>query len=170
MHKKAGKFEYARGGTLFLDEVGEISPRMQVKLLRVLQEKMLERVGGNKSIDVDVRLLSATNRDIKKKNQLGEFRPDLYYRLKPVLIHIPPLRERVEDIPLLVKHFMGIYNKTLNTNIREISVSAMNQLMQYHWPGNVRELENVIERAFVVAEGDRIDTVMLPPKPPRSYR
>ncbi|MBT3367602.1 MAG: sigma-54-dependent Fis family transcriptional regulator [Nitrospina sp.] len=165
IHKKAGKFEYARGGTFFLDEAGDISPRMQVKLLRVLQEKKMERVGGNKSIDVDVRLLSATNRDIKKKIQEGKFRSDLYYRLNVVPIDIPPLRERIEDIPLLVKHFTPIYNRALNTNIQEFSVTAMNQLIKYHWPGNVRELENIIERAFVVAEGDKIDTVMFTHSP-----
>ncbi|OQY48780.1 MAG: hypothetical protein B6240_04345 [Desulfobacteraceae bacterium 4572_87] len=159
IHKKMGKFEYARGSTLFLDEVGEISSRMQVKLLRVLQEKKVERVGGNESIDVDVRLLSATNRDIAKRIRETEFRTDLYYRLNVVPIHIPPLRERIEDIPLLVKHFVQAFNRDMNRNIREISVSAMNQLMKYHWPGNVRELENVLERAFVVTDGDVIDTV-----------
>jgi DNA-binding NtrC family response regulator len=165
IRRKAGKFEYARGGTLFLDEVGDISPRMQVKLLRVLQEKKLERVGGNKSIDVDARILSATNRDIKKKIQSGEFRSDLYYRLNVVPIHIPPLRERIEDIPLLVNHFMAIFNKASDAKVREISVSAMNQLIKYHWPGNVRELENVLERAFVITDGDRIDTIMFSHSP-----
>jgi len=110
-----GKFEYARGGTLFLDEIGDISSEMQVRLLRVLQEKVLERVGGNESIDVDVRLISATNQDIKEKVECGKFRVELFYRLNVVPIHIPPLRERIEDIPLLVKHFMEIFNKNMNT-------------------------------------------------------
>ena len=160
IRKKAGKFEYARGGTLFLDEIGDISPKMQVKLLRVLQENKMERVGGNESIDVDVRLLSATNQDIKEKVESGEFRVELFYRLNVVPIHIPPLRERIEDIPLLIEHFMGIFNKRLNKQIGHISIKAMEQLMKYHWPGNVRELENVLERAFVTTEGDTIDNVI----------
>ena len=159
IQKKMGKFEYARGGTLFLDEVGEISSRMQVRLLRVLQEKKIEPVGGNESVDVDVRLLSATNRDITKRIREGEFRTDLYYRLNVVPIHIPPLRERSEDIPLLIQHFVQRYNRELNRDIQKISASAINQLIKYHWPGNVRELENVLERAFVVTDGQEIDTV-----------
>lgn len=160
IRRKEGKFEYARKGTVFLDEVGDISPNMQVKLLRVLQEKKLERVGGNQSIDVDVRLISATNRDIKEKITSGDFRIELFYRLNVVPIHIPPLRERIEDIPLLVKHFIRIFNKNLNKNIRHISVRAMEQLMQHPWPGNVRELENVLERAFVTTDGDTIGVVI----------
>jgi DNA-binding NtrC family response regulator len=160
IRRKLGKFEYARGGTLFLDEVGDISPGMQVKLLRVLQEKKVERVGGNQPIDVDVRLISATNRDIKEKITHGHFRIELFYRLNVVPIHIPPLRERIEDIPLLVKHFMQIFNKNLKKNIKHISVRAMDQLMKHHWPGNVRELENVLERAFVTTDGDTIDTMI----------
>ena len=120
----------------------------------------MERVGGNESIDVDVRLLSATNQDIKEKVESGEFRVELFYRLNVVPIHIPPLRERIEDIPLLIEHFMGIFNKRLNKQIGHISIKAMEQLMKYHWPGNVRELENVLERAFVTTEGDTIDNVI----------
>lgn len=165
IRRKAGKFEYAQGGTLFLDEVGDISPGMQVRLLRVLQEKKVERVGGNQPIDVDVRLLSATNRDIKEKIRCGEFRTDLYYRLNVVPIHIPSLRERIEDIPLLVQHFIRVFNKALNKNIKEISVQAMNQMIKYHWPGNIRELENVLERAFVTTDGDTIDTVVFSQNP-----
>jgi len=160
IRRKLGKFEYARGGTMFLDEVGDISPGMQVKLLRVLQEKKVERVGGNQPIDVDVRLISATNRDIKEKITHGHFRIELFYRLNVVPIHIPPLRERIEDIPLLVKHFMRIFNKNMKKNIKHISVRAMDQLMKHHWPGNVRELENVLERAFVTTDGDTIDTMI----------
>lgn len=160
IRKRAGKFEYAHGGTLFLDEIGDISTGMQVKLLRVLQENKLERVGGNEPIPVNVRLVSATNQDIRQKVESKEFRLELFYRLNVVPIHIPPLRERIEDIPLLVKHFIGIFNKRLNREIRHISVKAMEQLMKYHWPGNVRELENVLERAFVTTEGDTIENVI----------
>ncbi|MFZ0612972.1 MAG: sigma-54 dependent transcriptional regulator [Desulfobacterales bacterium] len=157
---KRGKFEYAQGGTIFLDEIGDISPGLQVKLLRVTQEKKIERVGGNQEIDVDVRIISATNQAIKEKIDRGEFRVELYYRLNVVPIHIPPLRDRIDDIPLLVSHFMGSFNQKFNKNIARISTGAMSRLMQYDWPGNVRELENVLERAFVVTEGDVIDTVI----------
>lgn len=157
---KRGKFEYAQNGTIFLDEVGEISPGLQVKLLRVTQERKVERVGGNSPIDVDVRIISATNQDIEKKIKSGEFRLELFFRLNVVPIHIPPLRERIEDIPLLVKHFMCILNKKFEKNIRRISTQAMTRLMQHHWPGNVRELENVLERAFVTTEGEIIEDVI----------
>jgi DNA-binding NtrC family response regulator len=122
---KRGKFEYAQGGTLFLDEVGDISPGLQVKLLRVTQERKLERVGGNSLIDVDVRIISATNQDIEKKIKTGEFRLELFFRLNVVPIHIPPLKERIEDIPLLVNHFICIFNKRFNKKIRQISTQAM---------------------------------------------
>ncbi len=161
IRRKVGKFEYARGGTVFLDEVGDISPGMQVKLLRVLQEKQLERVGGNQPIDVDVRMISATNQDIKEKIKCGEFRIELFYRLNVVPIHIPPLRERIEDIPLLVNHFIREFNKSFNKHILKITTQALSQLIQHTWPGNVRELENVLERAFVTTEGDTIDTIIL---------
>ncbi|MGA9535120.1 MAG: sigma-54 dependent transcriptional regulator [Desulfobacterales bacterium] len=157
---KMGKFEYAQGGTLFLDEVGDISPGLQVKLLRVTQEKKIERVGGNQEIDVDVRIISATNQTIKEKIKRGEFRVELYYRLNVVPIHIPPLRERIDDIPLLVTHFIHIFNRKFNKNISRVSTPAMSRLMQYDWPGNVRELENVLERAFVITEKDIIDTII----------
>jgi DNA-binding NtrC family response regulator len=157
---KRGKFEYAQGGTLFLDEVGEISPGLQVKLLRVTQERKLERVGGNSLIDVDVRIISATNQDIEKKIKNGEFRIELFFRLNVVPIHIPPLRERIEDIPLLVNHFICIFNKRFNKKIRQISTQAMTMLMQHHWPGNVRELENVLERAFVTTDDEIIDNII----------
>jgi DNA-binding NtrC family response regulator len=157
---KKGKFEYAQGGTVFLDEVAEISPGLQVKLLRITQENKFERVGGNRSIDTDVRIIAATNQDIKKKIGRGEFRLDLLYRLNVVPIEIPPLRERIEDIPLLVNHFITIFNKKFNKRIHQIAPSAMNRLMQHHWSGNVRELENVLERAFVTVEGDVIDSIV----------
>ena len=157
---KRGKFEYAQGGTLFLDEVGDISPGLQVKLLRVTQEKKIERVGGNQEIDVDVRIISATNQVIKEKIDRGEFRVELYYRLNVVPIHIPPLRERIDDVPLLVDHFIRIFNRKFDKNMRRVSTQVMSRLMQYDWPGNVRELENVLERAFVIAEKDIIDTII----------
>ena len=157
---KRGKFEYAQGGTLFLDEVGDISPGLQVKLLRVTQEKKIERVGGNQEIGVDVRIISATNQVIKEKIDRGEFRVELYYRLNVVPIHIPPLRERIDDIPLLVNHFIRIFNRKFNKNMRRVSTQVMSRLMQYDWPGNVRELENVLERAFVIAEKDIINTII----------
>ncbi len=156
---RQGKFEYARGGTVFLDEIGEISPAMQVKLLRVLQEKQFERVGGNKPIPADVRVIAATNQDIRKKLANREFRQDLFYRLNVVPIHIPPLRERKEDIPALVAHFIKKLNRELGKNVRSISTQAMTQLMQYHWPGNVRELENVLERHLITTDGDTIERI-----------
>jgi DNA-binding NtrC family response regulator len=162
IRRKEGKFEYARGGSVFLDEVGDVSPGMQVRLLRVLQEKQLERVGGNQPIDVNVRIISATNKDLKEKINTGEFRIDLFYRLNVVHIHIPPLRERTEDIPLLVNHFIREFNKNFNKNILKITTEALSQMMQHNWPGNVRELENVLERAFVTTEGDTIETIILP--------
>jgi DNA-binding NtrC family response regulator len=157
---KKGKFEYAQGGTLFLDEVGDISPGLQVKLLRVTQEKTIERGGGNQEIAVDVRIISATNQPIKDKINRGEFRLELYYRLNVVPIHIPPLRERIDDIPLLVDHFIRIFNRKFEKSITGVSTPAMSRLMQHDWPGNVRELENVLERAFVITDRDIIDTII----------
>lgn len=157
---KKGKFEYAQGGTLFLDEVGDISPALQVKLLRVTQEKKIERVGGNQEIDVDVRIISATNQPINEKISRGEFRLELYYRLNVVPIHIPPLRERIDDLPILVNQFIHSFNRKFGKNIIGVSTQAMSRLMQYKWPGNVRELENVLERAFVITERDIIDAII----------
>ncbi len=174
---KPGKFECAHKGTLFLDEIGEIAPAMQVKLLRALQEKRVEKVGGTHPIDVDVRVISATNQNIKEKVNDHDFRIDLFYRLNVIPIHVPPLRERPEDIPLLMKHFISMHNENLNRKIREVTPRALNQLMDYHWPGNVRELENIVERAFITCEKDVIDRFPipqssedLPPSPPMDAR
>lgn len=154
--QKKGKFEMADKGTIFLDEIGDISPKLQLSLLRVIQEKEIVRVGGEKPIKLDVRIIAATNRDLKKLVQEGKFREDLYYRLNVITIEIPPLRERKEDIPVLVNHFIEKFNLELKKNIRGISEDALKMLVKYHWPGNVRELENVIERAMVVAKNDLI--------------
>ncbi len=147
---KKGRFEMADGGTLFLDEVGDMSPPLQVKLLRVLQEMEFERVGGTRTITVDVRVLSASNRNVKDDVAKGKFREDLFYRLNVMNIEVPPLRERVDDIPLLVSHFIEKYSDSDRTDKIELSPEVMKVLYAYPWPGNVRELENVIERAAVL--------------------
>ena len=156
---KKGKFEYAEGGTLFLDEVGDISPAMQVKLLRVLQENKFERVGGNDSININVRIISATNMNLNEKIDKNEFRVELYYRLNIFPIELPSLRDRIEDIPILANHFINKYNKKYNKKITGVSTKIMKEMMRYSWPGNVRELENVIEREFVTIEGKIIDHI-----------
>lgn len=160
---KKGRFEMAEGGTLFLDEIGDLSPAMQVKLLRVLQEREFERVGGMETIKVNVRLIAATNVDLERAVQDGRFRSDLYYRLNVFSIYLPPLRERKTDILLLAEHFLEKYAKQNSKQIKRISTSAIDMLMSYHWPGNVRELENVIERATLVCEGRVIHGYHLPP-------
>jgi len=161
---KIGRFEYANGGTLFLDEIGEMSPQLQVKLLRVLQEKSFERLGGVRPIQVDVRIIAATNRDLEKAIEEGKFREDLYYRLSVIPIHIPPLRERKEDIPLLVEHFLEKFNTEKARSVSGISPKAMERLMEYSWPGNVRELENLIERLVVLKRTGTIEVEDLPEK------
>ena len=161
-HTKMGRFEMADKGTLFLDEIGDISLKTQVDLLRVLQEKEFRRLGGQEEIKVDVRILAATNRDMKKAISENRFREDLFYRLNVISIHIPPLRERKDDIPLLVKAFIRRYCLVLNKEQVQIAPSAMKLLMDYNWPGNVRELENVIERALVIGRGKEIVTEDLP--------
>ena len=153
---KPGRFELASGGTLFLDEIGEIPNEMQVKLLRVLQESEFERVGGIKTIRVDVRLVAATNRDLKKEIASGAFREDLYYRLNVVPIALPALRERRTDIPHLCRYFIAKFNARLTKNIEGVDPEAMERLNAYGWPGNIRELENVIERAVLFADGARL--------------
>ncbi|GBC92561.1 Transcriptional regulatory protein ZraR [bacterium HR15] len=151
---RIGKFEAANGGTLFLDEIGDIPPLIQVKLLRVLQEREIERLGSNKPIPVDVRLVAATNRDLEQAVQAGTFRADLFYRLQVVHIHLPPLRERPEDIPLLIEHFVRKYAQENNRAMHEVSPEALQLLKAYPWPGNVRELENAIESSVVLAPPD----------------
>jgi DNA-binding NtrC family response regulator len=151
---KVGKFELATGGTLFLDEVGSMRLDLQAKILRALQEREVERVGGSRTIKIDVRVIAATNRDLKKAVEEGTFREDLYYRLNVVPITLPPLRQRREDIPLLVEHFIGKYDREFARKVKGFSAGATAALYHYDWPGNVRELENVIERAVALAQSD----------------
>ncbi|NLH50948.1 MAG: sigma-54-dependent Fis family transcriptional regulator [Myxococcales bacterium] len=158
--RKIGRFEQAHGGTLFLDEIGDISHNVQVKLLRFLQEKEFERVGGTQTISVDVRILSATNQDLKELIGKRTFREDLYYRLNVISLFLPPLRERSDDIAMLVEHFLRQYAG--REPVKKLDPEAMILLTKYHWPGNIRELQNVIERATVLAQGDRITVDHLP--------
>jgi DNA-binding NtrC family response regulator len=153
---KRGKLEIANGGTVFLDEIGDFKPDLQAKLLRVLQEREFERVGGNKPIHVDIRIIAATNQDLHRKVQEGRFREDLFFRLNVVPISLPPLRERTADIPLLTQYFLCRSCQIVKKPVMKLSNGAMELLMHYHWPGNVRELGNLIERAVVLAEGDEI--------------
>jgi DNA-binding NtrC family response regulator len=155
--RRKGKFEAAHGGTLFLDEVGDISPKLQLDLLRVLEERRFQRVGGTESIDVDVRVVAATNRDLVKAVAEGKFREDLYYRLDVIPITLPPLRERREDIPLLVQHFLQRLSSELGRPIDGVSPEGMAALVAHGWPGNVRELRNVLERGAVVAKGKLVE-------------
>jgi two-component system response regulator AtoC len=159
---KPGRFELASGGTLFLDEIGSIPVEMQVKLLRALQESEFERVGGVRTIRVDVRLIAATNSDLKKEIAQGSFREDLYYRLNVVPIRLPSLRERATDIPLLVDHFIGKFNTRLKKEINGVEPPALSRLIAYPWPGNIRELENVVERAVLFCDGDELHLSDLP--------
>jgi len=155
---KPGKFELADKGTIFLDEIGDMAGSLQVKLLRVLQEREFERLGGTRTIKVDVRVVAATNQDLRAALEQGTFREDLYYRLNVVPISIPPLREHKEDIPYLVDHFIGRFAESSGKAIGGIAPEALKLLVDFHWPGNVRELENIIERAVVMASGTRIET------------
>jgi len=157
-YKKKGKFESASGGTLFLDEIGELNAKMQVDLLRVLQEKEITRIDSNKTIKVDFRVISATNRDLKALVAEGTFREDLYYRLNVYRIEIPPLRDRMEDIPILVDHFLSQLRRRTGKQVEGITSQGLNLLKRHGWPGNVRELENAVERAFVTASGKLIST------------
>lgn len=161
-HKK-GRFELADKGTIFLDEIGEISQNIQIKLLRILQEKQFERVGGEETLEVDVRIISATNLDLKKEVEKGKFREDLYYRLNVIQINIPPLRDRKEDIPLFISNFISEISKENNRIIKEITSKAKSNLINYNWPGNVRELRNVLESAVLLSKNEIIDLDDLPP-------
>ena len=164
INQRKGIFEVADGGTLFLDEIGELPPSTQVKLLRVLQEGEFQRVGGTATMKVDVRVVAATNRNLEQLTKTGHFRQDLYYRLNVVPIDVPLLRERIDDIPLLVSHFLEKSNRKFTKNVSSVSAQAMALLMVYSWPGNVRELENVIQRMMVVASSEILDVEDLPPE------
>ena len=163
MQQRIGRFEAANGGTLFLDEIGELSPEMQVALLRVLQEKEFERVGGNRTIKTDVRMIAATNRDLQREVAAGRFRMDLYYRLNVFPLHVPPLRERADDIPILVDYFAGRLAAHMGKQIRQIEKRSLETMQAYSWPGNIRELQNVIERSVILADGEvlRLEPDML---------
>ena len=161
--RKKGRFELAEGGTLFLDEIGELNPATQVKLLRVLQEREMERLGGTETIKLNVRLIAATHRDLEAAVAEGSFRKDLYYRLNVFSIFVPPLRERLPDVVLLADHFLLKFARQHGKSIKRISTPAIDMLMSYHWPGNVRELENAIERAVLICEGQVLHSHHLPP-------
>lgn len=161
---KVGRFQVADGGTIFLDEIADISPKIQIQLLRILQEKEFERVGDSKTIKVDVRVVAATNQDLSEKVNLGEFREDLYYRLNVMKVMLPPLRERREDIPLLVEFFLKKFNDKFGKDISSVAKDAQKIFMDYHWPGNVRELEHALEHAFILCRHKMITTDHLPPE------
>ncbi len=161
-YRRKGKFEMADGGTIFLDEVGTISPKMQVQLLRIIESKQFNRVGGNDTISSDFRIICATNKDLETAVKEGMFREDLYYRLNVFSIFIPPLRERRTDIPQIAQHFLKKYSSTMNKPVKEISPEALDLMIRYDWPGNVRELENVIERGMVLAQTQSLKPVDLP--------
>jgi formate hydrogenlyase transcriptional activator len=163
MQQRIGRFEVANGGTIFLDEIAELSPEIQVSLLRVLQEKEFERVGGNRTIKTDVRVIAATNKDLWREVTEGRFRMDLFYRLNVFPVHLPPLRERVNDIPVLVDYFAARLAGRTGKKISRIEQQSLSEMQQYSWPGNIRELQNVIERCVILAEGEvlRLDSGML---------
>jgi DNA-binding NtrC family response regulator len=172
---RTGRFEAAHTGTIFLDEINSTTPKLQVKLLRVLQEREFERVGDTQTVRVDTRVVAASNRDLLGEVEKENFREDLYYRLNVVSIHLPPLRDRREDIPELVGHFLNVYNEENDRYVAHIDRAALAALQDYDWPGNVRELQNYIERAVVMAEGDELTLDLLPPivlgkRGPRSMR
>ncbi|MFC3361830.1 sigma 54-interacting transcriptional regulator [Pedobacter fastidiosus] len=160
--RKIGRFEQAHSGTIFLDEIGELPLESQSKLLRVLQEKEIERIGGRVTIKTDVRIIAATNRDLDKEVAEGRFRLDLFYRINVFPILMPPLRERKEDIADLAIHFLNIYTRKIGKNIRGISPQVLQNMKQYHWPGNIRELENLIERNVLLTREDMINNMVLP--------
>ncbi|MEK6269309.1 MAG: sigma-54 dependent transcriptional regulator [Planctomycetales bacterium] len=162
INNRTGRFEAAHTGTIFLDEINSTTPQLQVKLLRVLQEREFERVGDTQTIHVNTRVIAASNRDLLDEIELGNFREDLYYRLNVVSIELPPLRERREDIPELVSHFLENYNEVNDRYVTHIASDAMRAMQDYHWPGNVRELQNYVERAVVLAEQDELSMDLLP--------
>jgi two-component system response regulator AtoC len=166
--QRKGRFELANHGTIFLDEVGELSLTAQRKLLRVLQEGTFERVGGTSTVKVDVRVITATNRDLEEEVHKNNFREDLFYRLNVITVHMPPLRERLEDIPLLIEHFLDKYRYTPAAPTTRISEEALERLMAYDWPGNVRQLENEIQRAVVLSQGKVITSQLLSLEPGRT--
>jgi DNA-binding NtrC family response regulator len=168
--RRKGRFEAADGGTIFLDEIGDISPAMQSALLRVLQEHTFERVGGNTPIRVDVRVIAATNKNLEEAMRVGAFREDLYYRLADITVRIAPLRERIEDVPLLANYFIELEAQQSGLEPKRLSAAALRRLCEYHWPGNVRELRSKIRNALIMAEGDEIqpEDLDLPPFEPRS--
>jgi Nif-specific regulatory protein len=168
--RRKGRFELADGGTLFLDEIGDIPLSTQVKILRILQQRQFERLGGTETISVDVRIIAATNRNLEELIQQDKFREDLYYRINVFPIFVPPLRDRRNDIPILVDHFIEKFNKGNNAKIKRITTSALNMLMIYSWPGNVRELENCIERACILSQDNVIHSYNLPPRCKRPIR
>ena len=159
---KIGRFELAQGGTLFLDEIGDLSMAIQTKLLRVLETKEFERVGGHTPIQMDTRIIAATNKDLQAEMRNGRFREDLFYRINVINIHLPPLRERIDDLPLLLNHFIKQYNTRFGKNIRNFSGDAYEVLLKYYYPGNIRELENIVEHAFILCNSNVIKTEHLP--------
>jgi DNA-binding NtrC family response regulator len=160
---RRGCFEQANGGTLLLDELGEMSMQTQASLLRTLQEKTIRRVGGSSEIPIDVRIVCATHRDLRAEVEAGRFREDLYFRLVVYPIHLPPLRDRLEDIPTLVGHFLRALSKDIGRDVHSISAEALEALGRHHWPGNVRELQNVVHRSLLACRGDEITLSDLPP-------
>ena len=162
VRSKVGRFELAAGGTLFFDEIGDLKPELQIKLLRVLEERVFERVGGARMISLDARVIAATNRDLARAIREGFFREDLYYRLRTVPMDIPPLRRRRDDIPLLVRHFIKRFNRAYAKEVRSVDPKVMKLFLDYSWPGNVRELERVLEHAFVFVKGPVIFPANLP--------
>jgi len=165
--RRIGKFEQCNGGTLFLDEVGDMPPGLQAKVLRLLQEQAFERVGGNETVRTDVRLMAATHRNLKAWSEEGKFRPDLYYRLGVFTIHLPPLRQRGDDLPMLVQHFLRRFSRELGRETREVTAEAMERLRAYTWPGNIRELQSVLKQALLRSTGPALVPTFLPDLAPR---
>src|SRR5262249_51697296 len=162
--RRKGKFEQADGGTLFLDEIGDMNATTQAKVLRVLEERVVERLGANERVPVDVRFISATHKDLAAEIEGGRFRQDLYFRLNVVTIKVPALRDRRDDIPRLAQYFLEQYAASYNLRCQAITSDAMSALVTYHWPGNVRELKNVIERSLVLSDGEALEVSDLPPE------